>query len=503
MTNILSSGASMTSAVLSDIRLAHPDRLFIGGAWIEPAGGGRIDVISAHSEQVIASVAEASEADMDAAVTAARKAFDQGPWPRLSPAERAEWLQRLHKALEARVPELVRAWIDQIGSLKTVSPYVIGGGMHALQGIIDQADTYPFVETRVPADGRGEALIVREPVGVAVAIVPWNNPFGIMISKVAAALLTGCTVIMKPAPETPIEAYIIAEAAEAIGLPAGVLNLVPSHREAADHLVRNPGVDKVSLTGSTIAGKRVAAVCGERLARCTLELGGKSAAIVLDDYDLEAAAKVLTSTIIMSAGQVCATLSRVIVSKHRHDALVEAIRAEMARVRVGSPFDPDTQLGPLALERQRDRVLDYIGIGQAEGARLAFGGGRPSHMEKGYYVEPTLFAGVASSMRIAQEEIFGPVLCVIPVEDEADAIRAANDSDFGLFGAVFTHDRDAAYRIARAVRTGTITQNIFRFDPSLPFGGFKQSGIGREGGIEAISSYTELKSILLDARAES
>ena len=486
-----------------DIRLAHPDCLFIGGAWVPPALGGRITVVSAHSEAVLASVAEATEADADAAVAAARKAFDHGPWPRLSPGQRAAWLQRLHAALEARVPELVRAWIDHIGALATVSPHVIGGGMSTLQAIIDHAETYPFVEARAPFDGHGEALIVREPVGVAVAIVPWNNPFGIMISKVAAALLAGCTVIMKPSPETPIEAYIIAEAAEAIGLPAGVLNLIPSHRPAADHLVRNPGVDKVSLTGSTIAGKRVAAVCGERLARCTLELGGKSAAIILDDYDLAAAARMLTSTIIMSAGQVCATLSRVIVSRPRHDDLVEAIRAEMAGVRIGSPFDPETQLGPLALERQRARVLDYIGIGVAEGARLAFGGGRPSHLARGYYVEPTLFAGVDSAMRIAQEEIFGPVLSVLPVDDEADAIRAANDSDFGLYGAVFTNDRDAAYRVARAMRTGTVTHNIFRFDPSLPFGGFKQSGIGREGGTEAIGSYTELKSILLDAPADT
>ncbi|HWJ68991.1 MAG TPA: aldehyde dehydrogenase [Sphingobium sp.] len=488
--------ASLAPAV--PIQLSHPDRLFIDGAWIAPAKGGRIEVMSAHSEQVIATVAEATEADMDAAVVAARRAFDEGPWPRMEPGERAEWLRKLHAALEVRVPELVRAWIDQIGALATVAPFVIGGGMATLQFTIDQAATYPFVEKRIPADGRGEAMIVREPVGVAVTIAPWNNPFGIMISKVAGALLAGCTVIMKPAPETPIEAYIIAEAAEAIGLPAGVLNLVASHRDAADHLVRNPGVDKVSLTGSTVAGKRVASVCGERLARCTLELGGKSAAIVLDDYDLGVAAKMLTATIIMSAGQVCATLSRVIVSQHRHDALVEAIAAEMANVRVGDPFDPETQLGPLALERQRDRVLDYVAAGSAEGARLVFGGGRPLHLARGYYVEPTLFADVDRSMRIAREEIFGPVLSVLPVANEADAINAANASDFGLYGAVFTNDRDAAYRVARAMRTGTVTHNIFRFDPFLPFGGFKHSGIGREGGIEGITSYTELKSILLD-----
>lgn len=488
----------METVTPSPFRLAHPDCLYIGGRWVKAASESGIEVISAHSENVIARVAEASETDMDRAVEAARQAFDSGPWPRLDPQERAQWLQKLHDTLKQRVPELAQAWTDQIGALTSVSPFVVGAGLQTLQFVIDQAATYPFVEHHVPADGRGEAMIVREPVGVTVAIVPWNNPFGIMISKVASALLTGCTVIMKPAPETPVEAYIIAEAADAIGLPAGVLNLATGHRDASDHLVRNPGVDKVSLTGSTIAGKRVASVCGERLARCTLELGGKSAAIILDDYDLDKAASVLAATIVMSAGQVCATLSRVIVRRHRQDALVEAIRAELAQIKVGSPLAADTQLGPLALERQRDRVLSYIDIGKSEGARLVFGGKRPDHLARGYYVEPTLFADVTSTMRIAQEEIFGPVLSVIPVDDEAEAIRAANDSDFGLFGAVFTNDRDAAYRVARAVRTGTVTQNIFRFDPSLPFGGFKQSGIGREGGIEAIHSYTEIKSILLD-----
>ncbi|MDB5719057.1 MAG: Aldehyde dehydrogenase [Sphingomonas bacterium] len=482
----------------SPVRLRHPHSLYIGGQWIDAEKGGRIEVVSAHSEAVIATVAEASEGDMDRAVDAARAAFDEGPWPRLSPEERAGYLRKLHAALEPRVPELVRAWIDQIGALATVAPFVIGGGMHTLQFYIDLADRYPFVKEQAPADGRGEAMIVREPVGVAVAIVPWNNPFGIMISKVSGALLAGCTVIMKPAPETPLEAYVIAEAAEEAGLPPGVLNLVPGHREAADHLVRNRGVDKVSLTGSTVAGKRVAQVCGERLARYTLELGGKSAAIVCADADIADAARVLTQTIIMSAGQVCATLARVVVAAERHDALVEAIRAEMAAVRIGDPFDPASQLGPLALERQRTRVEDYIGIGQAEGATLAFGGGRPGHLPRGWYVEPTLFTHVACDMRIAREEIFGPVLTVQSFADEEEAVRIANDSPFGLFGAVFTADRDRAYRIARGMRTGTISHNLFRFDPLLPFGGFKESGIGREGGEEGLSAYTEIKSILLD-----
>jgi acyl-CoA reductase-like NAD-dependent aldehyde dehydrogenase len=384
-----------------------------------------------------------------------------------------------------------------------VAPFVIGGGMFTLGYYADLAKEFPFVVPQAPADGVGEAMVVREPVGVAVTIAPWNNPFGIMISKVGAALLAGCTVIMKPAPETPLEAYIIAEAADAAGIPPGVINLVPSGREAADHLVQNPGVDKVSLTGSTAAGKRVAQVCGERLARYTLELGGKSAAVVMGDADLASVAKILTQTIIMSAGQVCATLSRVIVASEVHDRLIDLIRTEMEKVRVGDPLDPDVHLGPLAMERQRDRVEEYILIGQAEGATLAFGGGRPSHLPRGWYIEPTLFTGVVASMRIAREEIFGPVLSVLTFKTEEEAIRIANDSDFGLFGAVFTADRETAYRIARRMRTGTVCHNAFRFDPYLPFGGFKQSGVGREGGLEGVKSYTELKSILLDGPGDA
>lgn len=488
---------------MNDVRIAHPDKLFIGGRWIEAARGGRIEIVSPHSEAVIATVAEASEADMDAAVAAAREAFDHGPWPRLSPLERAEWLRKLSAALESRLPELARAWVDQVGALASVAPMVIGGGKYWFDYYSDLAGSYAFETVSTPIDGRGTAIVVREPVGATAAIAPWNNPFGIMTGKIAPALLAGCTVVMKPAPETPLEAYIITEAAEAIGLPAGVLNLVTSHREAADYLVRHPGIDKVSFTGSVAAGRRIASVCGDRLARCTLELGGKSAAIVLDDYDIGAAAKMLAGVITMSAGQVCATLSRAIVSRKRHDALVEALRVELAAIRVGDPYDVEAQMGPLAMERQRTRVEEYIGIGVAEGATLAQGGHRPPHLARGFYVEPTLFTGVTCDMRISQEEIFGPVLSVITCDDEADAVRIANASPFGLYGAVFTQDRDRAYRVARGVRAGTFAHNEFRFDPTLPFGGFKQSGLGREGGEAGLSSFTELKSILLEARRVS
>ena len=480
-----------------EIRLAHSLQLFIGGRWVDARQGGRIEVVSPSTEAVIATVAEATEADMDAAVLAAREAFDHGPWPRLTPAERADYLRKLSAALEQRLPELSKAWVEQVGALAAVAPFVIGAGKFWFDYYAGLADSFAFEEPRVPFDGQGSALVLREAVGVVAAIAPWNNPFGIMTGKIAPALLAGCTVVMKPAPETPIEAYLIAEAAERVGFPPGVINLACSHRQAADHLVSHTGVDKVSFTGSVVAGRRIAAVWGDRLARCTLELGGKSAAIVLDDADIGTVARTLAQTITLSAGQVCATLSRAIVPRHRHDALVEALHAEMAAVRVGDPYDGSAQMGPLAMARQRARVEEYIAVGRAEGARLVSGGGRPAHLPTGCYLEPTLFSGVRSGMRISQEEIFGPVLAVLACEDEAEAVRIANDSPFGLYGAVFTPDRERALRVARGVRAGTFSHNAFRFDPSLPFGGFKQSGLGREGGLEGLAAYTEFKSVLL------
>lgn len=498
--NCMSTSARTGVAATTQVRVTHPHKLFVDGRWIDARLGKRIELVTPQREEVLGTVAEATEADVDAAVAAARAAFDGGEWPRLTHAARADYLRRMSAQLERRLPELSRAWVEQVGALASVAPFVIGGGKFWFDYYAELATTYPFEERRTPFDGHGSAVIVREPAGVVAAIAPWNNPFGIMAGKIAPALLAGCTVVMKPAPETPLEAYIIAEAAEAAGLPAGVLNLVTTHRQAADHLASHRDVDKVSFTGSVLAGQRIASVCGHRLARCTLELGGKSAAIVLDDYDIATAAKTLVNTITMSAGQVCATLSRVIVSKSRHDDLVEALRAEMATVRVGDPDDVWAQMGPLAMQRQRTRVENYIGLGRAEGARLVFGGGRPAHLPRGFYFEPTLFAGVTSRMQIAQDEIFGPVLAVFKCESEEEAVHIANDSPFGLYGAVFTHDSERAWRVARGVRTGTFTQNIFRFDPSLPFGGFKQSGLGREGGAEGLASFTELKSILLDAQ---
>ncbi len=478
------------------VNVKHSDKVWIGGEWRVAHSGREIELVSPNTEQVIGSVAEADEADMDAAVAAAREAFDHGPWGRMSPAERLPYLKAMADHLEARIGEIAHAWTLQMGGLTSFGGPMTAGAVMGLRGITAMAEQFEFVEQR-PSVAAAVGLVAWEPVGVVAAIAPWNGPFGIMLNKVAYALASGCTVIMKPSPETPLETYIIAEAAEAAGLPAGVVNLVCGHREASDHLVCNHGVDKVSFTGSTLAGKRIASVCGERIARCTLELGGKSAAILRDDFETEAAAALLTGTLNTLSGQVCAMLSRVMVPRKRHDELADAIKGEMAKVVIGHSDNPATQLGPLAMKRQLDRVEGYIEEGKKT-ADLVCGGSRPAHMNQGYFIEPTLFANVDNNSRIAQEEIFGPVLSLIAVEDDEDAIRVANESNYGLSGSVLTHDTEAAYRISRRVRTGGMGQNGLRLDFGLPFGGFKQSGIGREGGIEGLKTCLEQKTILLD-----
>jgi aldehyde dehydrogenase (NAD+) len=479
------------------VNVRHPDRLFIGGEWVSANSGRAIELVCPNTEAVIGTVAEADASDMDAAVTAARAAFDAGPWTRAAPAERMALLERMAQHLHARTNELARAWTLQTGGLKSFAGPMTEGSTLAFEQIIAAAQAFAFIEPRTSPHARG-AIIVHEPVGVVAAITPWNAPYGIMLNKLAYALAAACTVVMKPAPETPLEAYIVAEAAQAAGAPPGVVNLVCGHREASDHLISNPGIDKVSFTGSTAAGKRIASVCGGRIARCTLELGGKSAAIVRDDFPTDAAAGLLTGTITVMSGQVCAMLSRAIVPRRRHDELADAIADRMRQVVIGHSDDPSTQLGPLAMKRQLERVEMYIDEGRRT-ADLVTGGRRPPHLPRGFFLEPTLFANVRNSSRIAQEEIFGPVLSLIPVEDEEEAIRVANESHYGLNGSVLTHDAEAAYRIARRIRTGVVGQNGLRMDFGLPYGGFKQSGIGREGGIEGLAEYVETKTILLDA----
>jgi aldehyde dehydrogenase (NAD+) len=484
--------------VAKTIHITHLDRLFIGGQWVAPSSDGKIDVVSPVTEEVIFTVAEAREPDMDRAVAAAREAFDKGPWPLMSHAERAEWMRRFSASLATRGSELGHAWTNQMGVLHRISEHVGLGAKDIFDRHADMATTFPFEEAHPSSSGSGQTVLVREAVGVVAAIVPWNAPTPLACNKLAPAMLAGCTIILKASPETPLEAYIMAEVAENIGLPAGVLNVVTAHRPASEHLIRNPGVDKVSFTGSSAAGKRIASILGERMARYTMELGGKSAAIILDDMSTEEAVKSLSGGICIMSGQVCAALTRVVVPRARHDEFVDVFSAALGALQPGDPYDPASHLGPLAMARQLDRVQGYIAKGKDEGATLAAGGGRPAGLNRGYYIEPTLFANVDNRMTIAQEEIFGPVIALIPADSDEDAIRIANESDYGLNGAVYTHDRKRAYEVARKVRTGNMAQNAFRTDMTVGFGGFKQSGIGREGGLDGLLPYLEAKTVILE-----
>jgi aldehyde dehydrogenase (NAD+) len=476
----------------------HPDRFFIGGEWVEPSTSDKIDVINSGTEELFVSVAEAQEADVNRAVAAARKAFDHGPWPRLSHAERAQYLRALADALEARADDTALTWTVESGFLHAHAKHAGQGLGATYRWYANLADTYPFIEHR-QSPNANVALLVREPVGVVAAIIPWNGPPSTIAYKIAPALLAGCTVIVKPAPEAPAAAYILADACEKIGLPPGVVNFITAEREVSELLVRHPGVDKVTFTGSTAAGRRIGAACGERIARCTLELGGKSAAVIFDDYDVDVAATKIAGLARIMCGQVCSSLTRIVVTKDRHDAMLDALAQSFGATKVGDPFDPTSQMGPLAMQRQRDRVEGYIAKGQAEGATLATGGGRPKHMNRGYYIEPTVFGNVDNHSTIAREEIFGPVLSVIPADNEAHAIEIANDTIYGLNASVFTNDIDRAYAAGRQLRTGNVGHNALRWDQNIVFGGFKQSGIGREGGTEGLLPFLEAKLLLLDA----
>jgi aldehyde dehydrogenase (NAD+) len=478
----------------------NADRFFIGGEWVQPSSDSTIDVIDSGTEELFFSVAEAQAADISRAAGAARQAFDTGPWPRLTHAERAEYLRAIGVGLRERAEALGQIWPRESGVLFKIAQYAGPGAAATFDYYAGLADTYPFEEPAQPTAGGQFGLIVREPVGVVGAIVPWNAPLSLISYKIAPALLAGCTVVLKSSPEAPGEGYIVAAAAEAAGLPPGVLNVVTADREVSELLVRDPRVDKITFTGSTAAGRRIASICGERIARCTLELGGKSAAVILDDMDLEAAARTLAGAECFLSGQVCSSLTRIVVTRRRHDELVDALAGAFSRIRVGDPFDGATQMGPLVASRQRDRVEGYIARGIADGARLATGGGRPKDLERGWFVEPTVFGNVDNSSAIAQEEIFGPVLSVIPAEDEADAVAVANDTIYGLNASVFTNDIDRARQVAGQLRSGTVGHNAFRTDFGVAFGGFKQSGIGREGGTEGLLPFLETKTVILEGR---
>jgi aldehyde dehydrogenase (NAD+) len=477
-------------------------RLFIGGEWVEPASSRTIDVTSPHSEELVGRVPEGTDPDIDRAVASARDAFDNGEWPRLSPQERIAVVQKFSEVYAAHIPDMAALITEEMGSpisfsnlAQSPAPWMM------LNTFLQIAGEYPWEERRQGVLG-SDVIVRREPAGVVGAIVPWNVPQFVIMSKLAPALIAGCTIVVKPSPETPLDAFLMADLLDEAGIPKGVVSVVPAGREVGEHLVRHPDVDKIAFTGSTAAGRRIASICGEQLKRVSLELGGKSAAIILEDADLAATVQGLKFASLMNNGQACVAQTRILASRDRYDEVVDAVSGMVGELAVGDPQDESTEVGPLVAERQQERVEKYIAVGQEEGAKVAVGGnGRPLGLDKGWYVKPTVFSDVDNSMRIAREEIFGPVLAVIPYDTPEDAVRIANDSEYGLAGSVWTGDIDQGVDIARRVRTGTYGVNQYTMDFVAPFGGYKGSGIGREFGIEGLSHYVELKSIVPPAGA--
>jgi acyl-CoA reductase-like NAD-dependent aldehyde dehydrogenase len=472
--------------------------VFIGGKWTAPSSNQRITVIEASTEEVLGSVPEGQEADIDAAVDAARAAFeDPAGWSSWTPARRADAMCRLADELDARKTDIARAVSSQNGMAITLAEQLEGGFPSLLlRYYAEMIRDATFEEVREGMLG-GSVVVRREPIGVVAAIVPWNVPQTLAASKYAPGLAAGATVVIKASPETVLDTIPFAEAVMAAGIPDGVINVVPADRAVSAYLVSHPGVDKVSFTGSSAAGRSIAETCGRLLRPVTLELGGKSAAIVLDDADLDLTTmgEQFAGATMLVNGQACFAGTRVLAPRSRYDEVVDAVATLAGGLNVGDPHDPATQIGPMATERQRDRVEGYIAKGKAEGSRVVVGGGRPAALSRGWYVEPTVFADVDNKQVIAQEEIFGPVLAVIPYEDEADAVRIANESDFGLGGSVWTRDDERGLQIARQVRTGSFGLNHYMTDPVAPFGGVKASGLGREFGPEGLANYQELKSI--------
>jgi aldehyde dehydrogenase (NAD+) len=478
---------------MSDL-VTRPD-VFIGGRWVPSLGGTEQAAIDPSTGAAFGSAVLASTADVDAAVGAARKSFDDGGWAGRPVAERAAVLRAAAAHLEQLGADAVDLLTRELGCPRWFSERAhVPNPIRHLRYYADRIEREPGEEIR--ADAANRSLVVREPAGVVGAITPWNGPLSSPAIKIGPALAAGCSVVLKPPPETPLTAYLLADAFAAAGLPEGVLSVLPGGRDVGAHLVRHPQVDKIAFTGSTAAGRQIMADCAPRIARLTLELGGKSAAIVLDDADI---AHVVAAVIPMAFtvnGQLCMAQSRILVPRRRQAEFADALTAAFAALPVGDPFAPETQIGPLVSERQRERVEGYLALAGQEGARV-LGGGRPRGLEHGYYVNPALLADVDNRMRVAQEEIFGPVMAMIAYDTEDEAVRIANDSIYGLSGSVWTADRDRGLAIARRVRTGMVSVNGAPQAWGTPFGGYKQSGVGREMGPEGLQAFQELKSIAL------
>lgn len=472
----------------------HHQTLFIGGEWVKPHSSSRFEAISASTEEVVGSAPEGDQHDIDAAVSAARRALTDTAWATMSGTERGQCLSRFADALEKRGPELARTVSMQNGMpINTAEQLESAYSVAVLRYYAHLASTLTPEESR-PSPVGFNTIVRREPIGVVGAIVPWNFPVILSLMKIGPALAAGCSIVLKPSPETVLDCFVVAQAAEEAGLPPGVINWVPGGRELGAYLVSHPGVDKVAFTGSTGAGRAIAEACGKLLRPVSLELGGKSAAILLDDADLDAFVAGMPSVSLLSNGQACFSCTRILIPQTRYKEVVDAVAAAASSYVVGDALDRATQIGPLGSAVHRDRVERYIEIGKAEG-RLVAGGGRPTTRERGWFVQPTVFADVANSATIAREEIFGPVLSLIAYGSEDEAVKIANDSAFGLGGTVWSRDRDRALQVARRVATGTVGINGYLPDLNAPFGGVKASGLGREMGPESISAYQQIKSI--------
>ncbi|GAA2393873.1 aldehyde dehydrogenase family protein [Streptomyces glaucosporus] len=464
--------------------------MYIDGDWRPAAGGGTIEVVNPATEEVIGAVPAGAAEDVDAAVAAARAALPG--WAATEPAERAARIGALRDALAARRETIAATVTAELGA-----PLSFSRAVHA-DLPITVAGTYAELAAGHPFEEKlGTSRVLHEPVGVVGAITPWNYPLHQIVAKAAPALAAGCTMVLKPAEDTPLVAQLFAEAVHEAGLPAGVFNLVTGLGPAAGQaLAEHEGVDMVSFTGSTAVGRRIGAVAGGAVKRVALELGGKSANIVLPGADLVKAVKIGVGNVMANSGQTCSAWTRMLVHADRYDEAVEIAAAAAAKYVPGDPADPATRLGPVVSARQRERVTGYIRTGIAEGAEPVAGGpDAPEEPRRGYYVRPTVFAGVTPEMTIAQEEIFGPVLCVMRYEDTEDAIRIANDSAYGLAGAVWAGDDEEAVAVARRLQTGQVDVNGGRFNPLAPFGGYKQSGVGRELGPHGLSEYLQTKSL--------